>query len=210
MKSKVHQYSGAEITVRFDTARCIHAARCVSGLPAVFDVNARPWVRPDNASREQVIATVCACPTGALSVEPATPPETENTLEIRPSGPIYARGRLALKKLNGETVLEDGRMALCRCGASQNKPLCDNSHRTAGFKGGAQLGRLSADGGEGPEGELRISAAPNGPLLLDGPAEIRGMGASVRVRKAALCRCGLSENKPYCDGSHATGGFKAE
>jgi hypothetical protein len=34
---------------------------------------------------------------------------------------------------DGETVVEDTRIALCRCGASKNKPYCDNSHKTTGF-----------------------------------------------------------------------------
>lgn len=210
MKSKIHKYSGAGLTVTFDSARCIHAARCVTGLPNVFDVNAKPWVQPDNASADEVRAIVAECPTGALSLEPAAAPVEENTIEIRPNGPLYVRGKVCLKSLSGEELLRDDRMALCRCGASQNKPLCDNAHREAGFRASRKLGRLAADGGEGPAGGLTIAAAPNGPLLLDGPAEIRGGDESVKVRKAALCRCGLSENKPYCDGSHATGGFKAD
>jgi CDGSH-type Zn-finger protein/uncharacterized Fe-S cluster protein YjdI len=212
MKSKIHRYAGQELTVTFDSARCIHTGRCLKALPVVFDVNAKPWVQPDNAAAQQVIEAVGRCPSGALAVQPLPdePGQDENTLELRKDGPIYARGRLALAKLSGETLLEDTRLTLCRCGASQNKPLCDNSHIKSNFHASAELGRLAADGGDGPDGALTVSAAPNGPLLLDGPAEIRGLGASVKVRKAALCRCGLSENKPYCDGSHATGGFQAE
>jgi CDGSH-type Zn-finger protein len=145
-----------------------------------------------------------------LAVQPASPHPAENVVEIQADGPVYFRGSLRLQKLSGETLLEDDSMALCRCGQSQNKPLCDNAHLKAGFRAPAALGRLAADGGEGPAGLLSVATAPNGPLLLDGPVEIRGGGASVKVRKAALCRCGLSENKPYCDGSHATGGFQAD
>ncbi|MEZ5364897.1 MAG: CDGSH iron-sulfur domain-containing protein [Bryobacterales bacterium] len=210
MKKKLHSYPGENLTVTFDSARCIHSGRCLQGAPSVFDVNAKPWVQPDNASADQVISTVQQCPSGALSVDVETPAGAENTLELRPNGPIYARGRLTLRKLDGEVLIEDDRMALCRCGASQNKPLCDNSHRESGFRAPAALGRLSSDGGEGPAGPLAISAAPYGPLLLDGPVKIRGGKDTAQVRKAALCRCGFSANKPYCDGSHATGAFRAE
>jgi CDGSH-type Zn-finger protein/uncharacterized Fe-S cluster protein YjdI len=210
MKGKIHEYAGRELTVTFDTARCIHAARCVAGLPAVFNVEARPWVQPDHASADQVASAIRQCPSGALAVRPAVAAAGENVLEIQENGPIHARGRLTLKSLSGGILLQDDRMALCRCGASENKPLCDNSHIKSSFRAPSALGRLAADGGDGPDGGLTVSAAPNGPLLLDGPAEICGGGASVRVRKAALCRCGMSANKPYCDGSHATVGFKAE
>ena len=210
MKGKIHEYPGRQVTVTFDKTRCIHTARCLASLPAVFDLEARPWVQPDSASAEQVVAAVARCPSGALAVQPGAQAESANVVEVRKDGPLYLRGRLLLRKLSGESLLEDDRMALCRCGASQNKPLCDNSHEESGFRAPAALGRLAADGGDGPDDELTVAAAPNGPLLLDGPAEIHGGGASVKVRKAALCRCGLSENKPYCDGSHSTGGFQAE
>ena len=48
--------------------------------------------------------------------------------------------------------------------------------------------------------KVRLIASKNGPILV----EVDG-----RV-KAALCRCGGSNNKPYCDGTHARIGFKAE
>ena len=59
---------------------------------------------------------------------------------------------------------------------------------------------------------LGVKRAKNGPLLLSGNFSI--MAASGRVawrgNKAALCRCGHSENKPFCDGAHAKKGFAAD
>ncbi len=51
----------------------------------------------------------------------------------------------------------------------------------------------------------------NGPLLVTGNLEIvSGTGRTInRVRKTALCRCGQSANKPYCDGSHTRVGFRS-
>ncbi len=210
MKSKIHEYQGKDVKVAFDLARCIHAGRCVQGLPSVFDIDAKPWVQPDKASEEELRQVVAQCPSGALAVEPAGAPAADNVIEVQPDGPLYLRGKTCVKTLAGETLLEADRLALCRCGASENKPLCDNAHQKAGFQADASLGSLAADGGDAEPGELTISTAPNGPLLLDGPAEIRGADASVSTRKAALCRCGLSENKPYCDGSHSAGGFQAD
>ncbi|PSQ96202.1 MAG: CDGSH iron-sulfur domain-containing protein [Bacteroidetes bacterium SW_7_64_58] len=37
---------------------------------------------------------------------------------------------------DGDTLLTDTRMALCRCGRSGNKPLCDGSHAEIGFETG--------------------------------------------------------------------------
>lgn len=59
-------YTGKDVNVSFDSELCIHAAECVKGLPAVFDVNKRPWISPDGATKEEVIEVVKRCPSGAL------------------------------------------------------------------------------------------------------------------------------------------------
>ncbi len=51
-----------------------------------------------------------------------------------PGGPLYVRGPIVLKDAAGAVVFEGTRAALCRCGASQNKPFCDNSHLQVGFQ----------------------------------------------------------------------------
>lgn len=217
MKSKVLKYEGQTITVTYDLARCIHAATCVKRLPAVFDIDKKPWVQPDNAAAEDVASVVARCPSGALH---AARPDGESAEEkpgsacvrIGADGPLYVNAAVKLQKLDGELLLEDTRVALCRCGQSKNKPLCDNAHVDADFSDPGMLGSAAGDGADSETEEaLMISTAPNGPLLLDGGCEIRGAdGASHCTKKAALCRCGLSSNKPYCDGSHATGGFRAD
>jgi CDGSH-type Zn-finger protein len=54
----------------------------------------------------------------------------------------------------------------------------------------------------------RISGNPNGPLSLEGEAELRRpSGPNLSKQKVALCRCGGSKNKPFCDGTHAKIGF---
>ena len=59
------------------------------------------------------------------------------------------------------------------------------------------------------DGPLRVTPLANGPLLVQGSVEvISGTGRTVqRFEKAALCRCGASANKPFCDGSHERVGF---
>ncbi|MCX7801867.1 MAG: CDGSH iron-sulfur domain-containing protein [Meiothermus ruber] len=60
---------------------------------------------------------------------------------------------------------------------------------------------------------MRIRLRENGPLVIDLPEGSRyRLGGEERVlerAKLALCRCGHSENKPLCDGSHKRLGFVA-
>jgi uncharacterized Fe-S cluster protein YjdI len=60
-------YIGTGITVHWDSDRCIHAERCTSGAPSVFDRSARPWVHPDGAPADEIAAVIDTCPSGALS-----------------------------------------------------------------------------------------------------------------------------------------------
>ena len=48
------------------------------------------------------------------------------------------RGRFRLTEATGRVHPEEYRVALCRCGASQNKPYCDNSHRLVEFRDGSR------------------------------------------------------------------------
>jgi uncharacterized Fe-S cluster protein YjdI len=75
MAGKLQQYSTPEITVTFDPAVCTHAARCVKGLPAVFDVSRRAWIDPSAASADAVEAQVKQCPSGALQFHRAAAQE---------------------------------------------------------------------------------------------------------------------------------------
>ena len=133
-------YESAGIRVLWDASRCIHVGSCLRALPSVFDVRARPWVDLDGASAEEVAAAVRTCPTGALRYRalgdlPDEVPDEPVSVEVRPNGPLYVRGRARITRPGGEVVADEYRVALCRCGASQNKPFCDNSHRLIGFRG---------------------------------------------------------------------------
>jgi CDGSH-type Zn-finger protein len=57
----------------------------------------------------------------------------ETTINARPNGPLYVRGHVQITGTGGQLIREDTRVALCRCGHSENKPFCDGSHRRAGF-----------------------------------------------------------------------------
>jgi uncharacterized Fe-S cluster protein YjdI len=64
--SRLQTYSTPEITVTYDPTKCRHAARCVRGLPAVFDIKRKRWIAPEAAPADEVAAQVERCPTGAL------------------------------------------------------------------------------------------------------------------------------------------------
>lgn len=214
--SDIHRYKGAEVEVTWDKHRCTHTAVCLRGAPEVFDTGRKPWVTPDSAAAEKVIATVLACPSGALHFARedgtgAETPDAENLVAVAPRGPLYLRGEIEITDAEGNVLHRDTRVALCRCGASERKPFCDNTHRKTGFRDGKPLAaRPPVD--ELPAGKLTVRLAPNGPLILRGPVEVVDPVAGAvcaHTDKVSLCRCGASESKPFCDGSHNAMGFQA-
>ena len=59
---------------------------------------------------------------------------------------------------------------------------------------------------------VTIRPAKNGPLIVEGPVELfdtEGNKITVDTPMIALCRCGASSNKPFCDGTHSQIGFQA-
>ena len=54
------------------------------------------------------------------------------------------------------------------------------------------------------ESKIKVSILENGPLLVDGLIEITKPDGTVenKEKTTAFCRCGASDNKPYCDGQH--------
>lgn len=216
MERKVRQYEAEGIVVEFEVARCIHAEECIHALPKVFDAKARPWIQPGNASPDTIAEVVRRCPTGALHYRradsgAAEEPAVENTIRVIPDGPLYLAGRVRLYLTDGE-VLEETRVALCRCGDSKNKPFCDNTHLERNFTdpGIAQEHRMGPKG-DGADRALTVRFAPNGPILVEGPLQvIAADDVSAEGGKGAFCRCGSSGSKPYCDGAHAVAGFLSD
>lgn len=201
----------------------------------------------------------------------------ETKISLKENGPLIVKDPPKLQHRSGAEIKTQPVVALCRCGASKNKPFCDGSHMAAGFNSapdhkkirnnelrysGTIDGRevtvsytpvLCSHAGECaklasavfnpsekpwikpekgslddilavmaacPSGALRVSVTEQSPQHLTcgdveikieqhGPywvknvpldAEFNGVGAS--RAKYVLCRCGLSKNKPFCDGSH--------
>ena len=62
------------------------------------------------------------------------------------------------------------------------------------------------------DGQPKITALDNGPYLVKGPVlllDAEGNEFRVEREAVALCRCGGSTNKPFCDGTHSKAGFRA-
>ena len=99
--SKIREYQGDGVVVRFDGARCIHAARCVDGLRPVFQPGRRPWIDATQAGADEIADVVRQCPSGALTYErldgvpQEAPPET-TTVRVHPDGPLFVTGRIQL------------------------------------------------------------------------------------------------------------------
>ncbi|MEL6676838.1 MAG: (4Fe-4S)-binding protein [Bacteroidota bacterium] len=142
---KIKEYSNGEVTIVWEAKKCIHAAKCVKGLPTVFDVKARPWINAEGASTAAIIEQVGKCPSGALTSfmnaegkpkADVSEPATSNVeVEVLPNGPLVVFGTIAMKGPDGSVVQEKTRHSFCRCGASSNKPYCDGSHRRIDFQG---------------------------------------------------------------------------
>lgn len=218
MPEKIYTYESDEITVTWDKIKCIHAKECVHGLHGVFDINENPWIQPGKENADKVAEVVSRCPTGALQFirndggsEEAIP--EKNELTIIEDGPIYISGDIKIKNLDGEVIAEETRVAMCRCGASNNKPYCDNSHIKAGFEAGCTYNpeRLLLEETEDNGGELSVTIFPNAPFSIQGRYTLSGEDQTVSTeKKMSFCRCGASANKPFCDGAHKAAGFQSD
>ena len=82
----------------------------------------------------------------------------------------------------GKSISIKKNSILCRCGKSKQQPFCDGVHRMSGFS--------SSDDFEAQIASIRF--VKNGPFKID------------IEKDKSLCRCGASENMPYCDGVHSS------
>jgi CDGSH-type Zn-finger protein len=134
-----------------------------------------------------------------------------NHIIVRPDGPLIVRGEIRLENASGQFLAEDNELYLCRCGKSASKPFCDGAHKSCGFSDSAcfsdeKIEQLVDESG------IVISLRENAMMIVKGPVTIQSEdGSSSTTRyKAALCRCGESANKPFCDASHKRCGFVSQ
>jgi uncharacterized Fe-S cluster protein YjdI len=139
------QYTNGEITVFWRPKKCIHATTCYRELIEVFNPRKRPWVNMYGAPTDEIIRVVKLCPTKALSFKynrdlnesVAAESLTESISEARvmEDGPLVLKGDFIMYGTDGKELKHMKMTSLCRCGASNNIPYCDGTHRKIGYTG---------------------------------------------------------------------------
>ena len=66
-KDNFKEYTNSEITVVWKPSKCVHSGVCVKTLPQVYDPKGKPWIKPENASTEELKSQILKCPSGALT-----------------------------------------------------------------------------------------------------------------------------------------------
>jgi CDGSH-type Zn-finger protein len=128
-------YQGAGITMTDDESLCAGYAFCDphGGVWREIAESADPTVK---ARLQQQIAH---CPSGRLqfSVPGSRAPVEERyepTVATIPNGALWVLGGVQVETPDGFSYEVRNRQLLCRCGASENKPFCDGSHRRVKFQ----------------------------------------------------------------------------
>ena len=129
-------YTGTGIVVKDDRTLCTHAGFCGTRATNLWRMIRQT---EDTAVRTQVIAMIERCPSGALTYSitedgPDVEPDLPQSIAVTPDGPLWVTGNATIERADGQPLEVRNRVALCRCGASKSKPLCDGAHTEIGFK----------------------------------------------------------------------------
>ncbi|MGW2938805.1 CDGSH iron-sulfur domain-containing protein [Streptomyces sp. NPDC001156] len=136
-----HVHDGVEISARRVGELCIHAAFCVGRTKPIAEMLADT---DDSDVRSNVMGRIDHCPSGSYSyalhrdgdsIEPDLP-QAISVLEEEngQASSLWVTGGVPVVRADGQPLQTRNRMTLCRCGHSNNKPLCDGTHRTIGFR----------------------------------------------------------------------------
>ena len=133
-RERAKNLGGSKVTVFDDRGICAHAAFCSNATTNIWKA---AKISDDDDELRDIVRTMAGnCPSGALTIEVdgvATEPEMEPQIWIQEDASILLRGGITIRRADGQPIEQRQRMALCRCGQSGNKPLCDGSHAEAGF-----------------------------------------------------------------------------
>jgi CDGSH-type Zn-finger protein/uncharacterized Fe-S cluster protein YjdI len=209
----VDYIEGRDLTLIYEGKKCIHSRFCVTWGPKVFIANVQgPWINPDAMSTDALTEIAHVCVSGAIRYrrkdgQPDEGPPPVNLISVREGGPYAIRADI---RLDGAPA-GNFRYTLCRCGASKNKPFCDGSHNEMKFAASGEPPTGKAGMLPVRDGALEITPTTDGPLQVRGNMEIiSGTGRVVaRLESARLCRCGGSNTKPFCDGTHTRINFRS-
>ncbi len=131
-------YPAKGITIHDNRSLCAHAGHCTAGLAAVFKYGSEPWIDASGAAVEAIIETIRKCPSGALSYTLADGPGEDQrqqpSITVTKDGPYAVAAAALLLDPSSAQGASTEHYTLCRCGASKNKPFCDGTHWSTGFK----------------------------------------------------------------------------
>lgn len=132
--------------------------------------------------------------------------EVANELLVTSGGPLKMTGNITLIHENGR-VTHANSLSLCRCGASKNKPFCDDQHLDIEFFDNGSISQLSDWMAVSRPQTITVTCVKNGPLKFRGYLRIfNKKGQECITISGALCRCGKSSKKPFCDNNQGCAG----
>jgi uncharacterized Fe-S cluster protein YjdI len=139
MSKEIQNYKKDELGISYEPNTCTHSANCVNGFPEIFNIEKKPWVNLDAATKEKLSNAVKNCPSGALkliddTLQAANEGERNVQIDVMSKGPLLVKGKFKITDHNGNVLETKDRAALCRCGASKNKPFYDDTHNKINFK----------------------------------------------------------------------------
>jgi CDGSH-type Zn-finger protein len=131
-------YEGDGITIHDNRGICAHSGFCTDNLRAVWRLQQEPWIDPHGAGAEEIAAVVRMCPSGALSHSiggtELRDQERGPAIFVSQNGPYFVTGGIELVDGPWGEGASREHYTLCRCGGSKNKPFCDGTHWSLGFR----------------------------------------------------------------------------
>ena len=130
---------GTHLIVKKDPSLCMNSGYCGMKSTSLAKIIGDS---EDTMARSLAMAMVERCPSGSLTykiekgdadIEPDLPLQIADTTEITSDGPItgplWVTGCIQIERSDGKPFEARNRVTLCNCGLSENKPLCDGTHR---------------------------------------------------------------------------------
>jgi CDGSH-type Zn-finger protein len=130
---RAKEYGSGQVRLVDDRGLCVHTGFCSTKLTNAWKLAQKEL---DAAGQTQVVGMAQHCPSGALTVTvdgDDAEPHLAAEIVVIPDGPLWATGGVQVVRSDGTTLEVRNRVTLCRCGASETKPLCDGSHSKIGF-----------------------------------------------------------------------------